>query len=143
MKRSPLRRSAFLRTDAPPGRVKAIKPGPPPVRRTPLKPSALERSGGLAASDAQRAKVRAQACFVCRAATRIDPAHVIPRSLGGCDEPDCVVALCRSCHRAYDRGELDLLVHLEPEQRAELAHAVLHVGLLGALRRITGRRDPA
>jgi hypothetical protein len=62
----------------------------------------------------------------------------MPRSLGGCDEPDCVVPLDRRCHRAYDRGELDLLPYLEPCFRAELAHALLHVGLLRLLRRLTG-----
>jgi hypothetical protein len=67
---------------------------------------------------------------------------VIPRSLGGCDEPDCVVPLCRRHHRAYDHGELDLLPHLEPHWRPELAHAVVHVGVVGALRRITGSRSP-
>ena len=69
---------------------------------------------------------------------RIDPAHLIPRSLGGCGDPLCVVPLCRRCHRAYDRGELDLLPYLEPAWRAQLAHAVGHVGLIGALRRISG-----
>ena len=49
-------------------------------------------------------------------------------------------ALCRTYHRAYDRGELDLLPYLEPAWRAQLAHAVGHVGLIGALRRISGRR---
>jgi hypothetical protein len=39
-------------------------------------------------------------------------------------------------HRAYDRGEIDLLPFLEPGWRAQLAHAVGHVGLIGALRRI-------
>ena len=135
MKRSQPRRTAPLR------RSTRLKSGPPPNRHTPLGRTGLDRSGGLAASPAQRAKVAGRPCLVCRATARIDPAHVIPRSLGGCDEPDCVVALCRSCHRAYDSGELDLLVHLEPEHRVELAHAVLHVGLLGALRRITGRRE--
>jgi hypothetical protein len=48
--------------------------------------------------------------------------------------------LCRPCHRAYDRGELDLLPYLEPAWRAQLAHAVGHVGLIAALRRITGTR---
>jgi hypothetical protein len=71
---------------------------------------------------------------------RIDPAHLIPRSLGGCGEPLCVVPLCRTCHRAYDTGGLDLLAHLEPAWRAQLAHAVGHVGLIGALRRLGGQR---
>ena len=69
----------------------------------------------------------------------MDPAHLIPRSLGGCGDPLCVVPLCRRrCHRAYDSGELDLLPYLEPAWRAQLAHAVGHVGLIGALRRISG-----
>jgi hypothetical protein len=78
---------------------------------------------------------------VCGSTHRIDPAHLIPRSLGGCGEALCVVPLCRTCHRAYDQGRLDLLPHLEPAWRAQLAHAVGHVGLIGALRRIGGERD--
>jgi predicted restriction endonuclease len=70
----------------------------------------------------------------------VDPAHLVPRSLGGCDHADCVVPLCRMHHRMYDRGELDLLPHLEPDQRAELSHALLHVGLLALLRRLTSSR---
>jgi hypothetical protein len=100
----------------------------------------LERSPSLRASDAQRDKVFGQACTVCGITTTIDPAHVIPRSLGGCDHPDCVVALCRLHHRAYDRGQLDLVGYLEPRHRHEAAHAVMHVGLAGALRRISGKR---
>jgi hypothetical protein len=38
--------------------------------------------------------------------------------------------------------ELDLLPHLEPAWRAQLAHAVGHVGLIGALRRIAGAARP-
>jgi predicted restriction endonuclease len=49
------------------------------------------------------------ACVVCGDRGAIDPAHLVPRSLGGCDEAACVVALCRRHHRAYDRGQLDLL----------------------------------
>ena len=76
---------------------------------------------------------------MCGATTgRIDPAHLIPRSLGGCGDPFCVVLLCRHHHRAYDRGELDLLPYYEPLWRAQLAHAVGHVGLIGALRKISG-----
>jgi hypothetical protein len=91
------------------------------------------------ASDAQRAKVAGQPCIVCRERP-VDPAHLVPGSLGGCDEPGCVVPLCRAHHRIYDRGELDLLPHLEPRHRAELAHALTHIGLLVLLRRLTGAR---
>jgi hypothetical protein len=69
-----------------------------------------------------------------------DPAHVVPRSLGGCDDADCVVPLCRRCHRAHDRGELDLLPYLEPGYRVELADALRHVSLLALLRQVTGVR---
>jgi hypothetical protein len=36
---------------------------------------------------------------------------------------------------------LDVVAHLESAHRGEVAHAVLHVGLIGALRRLTGNRD--
>jgi hypothetical protein len=91
------------------------------------------------ASEPQRAKVAGRACIVC-GGRPVDPAHLVPRSLGGCDDPECVVPLDRRCHRAYDRGELDLLPHLERRHRAELAHAVVHIGLLCLLRRLTGAR---
>ncbi|MDQ3646992.1 MAG: hypothetical protein M3433_00110 [Actinomycetota bacterium] len=100
-----------------------------PLRRTSVSP----------ASEAQRAKVAGVACLVC-AQRPVDPAHIVPRSLCGCDEPACVVALCRCCHGAYDRGELGLLPHLEPGCRAELAHAIWHLPLLGVLQRVTGQR---
>jgi len=51
-----------------------------------------------------------------------------------------VAPLCRPCHRAYDTGALDLLPHLEPAWRAELAHALGHLGLIGLLERVTGER---
>jgi len=66
--------------------------------------------------------------------------HVAPRSLGGCDHRDCVVALCWTHHRAYDTGGLELLPHLEPQWRAEVAHAVSHLGLIGAVRRLAPGR---
>lgn len=124
MKRTPLRRRAKLC-----------------ARTQPKRTAALRRAPVLAASDAQRAAVAGRCCIVCGADRRIDPAHLIPRSLGGCGEVLCVIPLCRGCHRAYDRGELDLLPYLEPGWRAQLAHAVGHVGLMSALRRITGRRE--
>ncbi len=123
MKRTPLRRRAKLRA------------------RTQLRRSTQPaRSRSLAATDTQRAAVTGRACIVCHTDRRIDPAHLIPRSLGGCGHALCVVPLCRLHHRAYDRGELDLLPHLEPAWRPQLAHAVGHIGLIGALRRISGTR---
>jgi hypothetical protein len=127
MKRTPLRRRTGLRARSP------LK------RTTPLK-----RSPAMAASEAQRHAVAGRPCIVCGAKSGVDPAHVIPKSLGGCSHDLCCVSLCRGCHRAYDTGRLDLLPYLEPVWRAQLAHAVGHVGLIGALRRISGRgRDPA
>ena len=72
----------------------------------------LQRAPALVATDAQRAAVAGRNCIVCGADRRIDPAHVIPKSMGGCGHALCVTALCRPCHRAYDRGELYLLPHL-------------------------------
>ena len=119
-------------------RHRALRRGRPAVRRTPPKrTTALKRR---AFSAAQRVKVKGRSCLVCHSATRIDPAHLIARAGGGCDDALCVVALCRSCHRRYDSGGLDLVAYREPDHRAEAAHAVAHVGLAGALRRISGRR---
>jgi hypothetical protein len=129
MRRTPIRRGRPLR------------PGRPPARRAPLKrTTALKRTAFAPASVAQRAKVKGRRCLVCASPTRIDPAHLIARSVGGCDDALCVVALCRSCHRRYDSGALDLVAYLEPDHRAEAAHAVAHVGLATALRRISNTR---
>jgi hypothetical protein len=95
----------------------------------------------LAASEAQREKIIGRWCVVCQQTKGITPAHLAPRSLGGCDDPDCVVPLCWMHHRAYDTGRLELLPYLEPRWRAELAHAVTHLGLVGAYRQLT-RRHP-
>ncbi len=96
------------------------------------RPGSTSRKSGISpASPAQRRKVAGQRCLVC-GASPCDPAHVIPRSAGGCNEPDCVVPICRDCHDAQHNGKLDLLSYLEPDHRAEQAHAVLHVGIEGA-----------
>jgi hypothetical protein len=96
-----------------------------------------------AASDAQRAKIIGGACVVCGQTKGITPAHLAARAQGGCDHADCVVPMCWLHHRAYDTGRLDLLARLEPRWRAEIAHAVAHLGLISAYRRLTGGRLPA
>ena len=129
-----MRRSAPLRRGKGLERRTALRRTGPPRRRTPLRRSAVSP-----ASPEQRAKVAGRACLVC-GMRPVDPAHLVPRSLGGCDHPDCVVPLCRVHHRLYDRGRLDLLPYLEPRCRAELAHGLMHLGLLGLLRRVTRSR---
>jgi hypothetical protein len=145
MKRAPLRRRTTLRRSAAPGRRQ------PPRRKTPLRPGpwraptadghAGQRRPPFGASEAQRKKIMGGACVVCLQTKCITPAHLAPRTLGGCDHPDCVVPLCWMHHRAYDTGRLELLPYLEPRWRAEVAHAVMHLGLIGAYRRLDGRRD--
>jgi hypothetical protein len=129
-----MRRSGRLRRRNGLGRRARLERRAPLRRRTPLRRKAVSP-----ASEAQRAKVAGRSCLVC-GKRPVDPAHLVPRSLGGCDEPDCVVPLDRRCHRAYDRGELDLLPYLEPWYRAELAHALTHLSLLSLVRLVTETR---
>ena len=97
---------------------------------------------GFSASPAQRLKCRDAACIVCGAPPPSDPAHVIPRSLGGKDHHNDVVPLCRRDHDRYDQGALDLLPFLEPSYRREQERAVELIGLAAAYRRITNTRNP-
>jgi hypothetical protein len=66
----------------------------------------------------------------------IGRAHLVPRWLGGCDRSECVVPVCRLYRRSYDRGGLELLPYLEPDNHGELAHARLQLGLIALLRRV-------
>lgn len=98
-----------------------------------------------------REKVDAEGnCRVCGSTTRLEAAHVIPRSLTqpGPDQgesPDNIVPLCGGpggCHARYDdERTLDLLPYLTlPEQACAVR---LHPsGLIGALRRVTNERSP-
>lgn len=49
-----------------------------------------------------RAHVRQRdgGCRRCGATTRLEVHHVIPLSRGGTNDPDNLVTLCRTCHRA-------------------------------------------
>lgn len=130
-----------------------LRPDPEKVRafvQRGRESSARSLAGRRAISPAsfdQRRKVRPLACLNCGAErgerVTVDAAHVIPRSLGGCDSADCVVPLCRradgsGCHREYDEGRLELLPLLT---WSEQAHAVSHVGIAAALRQTTKGSD--
>ncbi len=102
----------------------------PPTRRRPRGPSFTP------ASPEQRAKVKTQGCRITSEhGAHVQPAHVTPRSLGGCDHEDCVAGLRADLHRLYDEGvDIGLLAVLTPEEQA---HAVSHLGIVGALKRTT------
>jgi hypothetical protein len=97
------------------------------TRPGPTRPRAVVASPRVAASAEQRQKVGGFGCLVC-GRTPVDPAHLVPRRLGGCDSPDCVVPLCRTHHRLFDTGRLALVPYLCPGLERELRHALTHVG---------------
>lgn len=85
------------------------------------------------ASPDQRAKVAEQArCIACPNVAPfvpIDPAHLAAKGYrGGCDDPDCVVGLCRHCHDLFDnRHGLDLSTIVSgPAFVPELQHMLAH-----------------
>jgi hypothetical protein len=103
-----------------------IKRRSSPARRA-LRRRTETRSRRTKASAAQRRKVAGLGCLVCGRAP-VDPAHLVPQRLGGCDHRDCVIALCRVHHRLFDEARLRLDVYVGAEQAAEMAHALRHVG---------------
>lgn len=132
-RRTPLRRTTVLDRGAPLARG-SRKPTPP-----------LPRSW-----DAALTKVRSEGrCRVCgEHRVRLEAAHTVGREhdrlidpeqpdMGRYVDPADVVPLCVTHHRAFDARELDLLPHLT---LAEQAAAAAHVGLVAALRRLTGVR---
>jgi hypothetical protein len=104
--------------------------------------STLKRSSAPETSPAQRKKVRGRPCAGCGREGHVDPAHVWPRAHGGCLHPDCVIPLCRTCHRAFDQGELDLLSRFADSEgwAVEQARPILKhgVGLVELVRRLSG-----
>lgn len=65
----------------------------------------------------------------------VDPMHVVDRSIGGCDDGACAIPACRPIHLAYDDHQFNVLPYLT---LLEQAHAVGHLGIVGALKRVTG-----
>lgn len=116
------------------------------VTRAPVK---IKRTAISPASPEQRAKKAAGASIVSGAVTGLDPAHICPRDLGGCDDPLCVVPLTREEHEAFDNADprtgrrLDILPYLIAHGCIdELAHALHHYrgDLIALLERVTGEK---
>lgn len=118
---------ALKRTEL--ARRSGLKRGSSRLRKTPLGH----------ASKAQKEKVLREGLRIAPVdywpAEAVDPAHVCPRAIGGCDSEDCVIPLTRNQHRQYDEGKLSILEYLTLDEQA---HAVSHLGILGALKRATG-----
>jgi hypothetical protein len=107
-----------------------------PLPRTPIVPTPF-----VPASTAQRRKVARRSCAVC-GRRPCDPAHLVPQRLGGCANPDCVIALCRTHHRLYDWGRLALAAYLGGRFRLEREHALTHVSPWALCRALAGGSWP-
>lgn len=143
--RRPLERNTHLRAVSE-RRLVAV-PDDKPARN-----STFQRHGGFTpASKEQRAKVRREGCRVSRAheydedvvtlpvvpgIAVVDFSHNVDRALGGCDDPDCGMPLRRDLHQLYGLRQFDVLPYATLEEQA---HAAGHLGLIGALERMTGR----
>lgn len=115
-------------------------------------PKASRRQAISPASPAQREAVNGRACVSCGTTASeyvaVDPAHVFPRGRGGCEDPLCVVPLCRNlfnggCHAAYDEGRLDLLAVFVTgweRWREHFAHALTHSMPVELLERMANAR---
>jgi hypothetical protein len=112
------------------------------IRPGPTRPRAVVATPRVAASPEQRRKVAGSVCLVC-GRSPVDPAHLVPRRLGGCDSPDCVVALCRTHHRLFDTGRLVLAPYLAAELEHELRHGLTHVSCAELEAALTGGGWPA
>lgn len=113
------------------------------LRRTAwLKSGAINPVPRVPASEDQRLKVASIGCVVCGRAPA-DPAHLVPRRLGGCDHRDCVIALCRPHHRLFDTGRLALAPYLGSGLRRERGHALCHAGAAELREALEGGGWPA
>lgn len=76
-----------------------------------------------------------RSCGVPDSIHGLDPAHTIPRSLGGKDNYDSVISLCRACHDEQHRNrDFELLPLMTRDEQVE---AVRAVGLARAYRYLT------
>lgn len=111
-----------------------------------MKHSKLKKGRGFVVSLAQRQKAREEPCvatgMTAEGGYNVDPAHLVSRAQGGCDDPLCVVPLVRPIHRQFDDGEYDLLPRLVKRRVPELQHALGHYNgdVYALLRRLTGER---
>jgi 5-methylcytosine-specific restriction endonuclease McrA len=83
-------------------------------------------------------------CRVCARPCKPDPAHIVARAQARAgvehgEHPHNCVPLCRPCHEAYDRRDLDVLPFLAAEERVK-AVELYRGDVIGMLERVTGVR---
>lgn len=112
------------------------------LRSDPEKVKRFNRPRAISpASPAQREKIKDRICVWC-GDPATDPAHLCPRSRGGCDEAACVVPMCRICHTLFDQGEIDLESVIALRQYSvERSHMALHMSIAEMKRRLNGRHS--
>ena len=116
------------------------------MKNTPLKRSASRprRRAVSPASKEQRLKVATATCAFCGRPGPCDPAHLTSRAQGGCDDPLCVIPLCRLCHTWFDTGQIDMEGVLALEKwRDERGHMAWHAPFAVCQHRLRGRREAA
>jgi hypothetical protein len=128
---------------------RAEAPAPKPRMRIVTRVTEAPRRPISAGSREQVAKRNAGASIVSGQTRGLHAAHICPRALGGCDDPDCTVPLTQAEHRAFDEPDprtgkrLDLLPYLVAHGcHAELSHALWHyrLDLVALLERVTGEK---
>lgn len=87
--------------------------------------------------DKIRDEGKCRSCGVPDTIHGLDPAHCIAKSIGGKNNYDSVIPLCRACHDAQHRHEIDLLPLMTREEQVE---AVRAIGLARAYRYLTNNR---
>lgn len=67
----------------------------------------------------------------CRACGRPNPeaAHLWPRSMGGGQDPDLILPLCRGCHELFDAHRLEVLGLLSLDEQLALVRAAKGIEL--------------
>lgn len=49
-------------------------------------------------------------CQVCGSTDNVEGHHLIDYAFGGAADPDNIITLCRKCHNAVHKGEIDLFL---------------------------------
>ncbi len=49
-------------------------------------------------------------CQICGSQENVEGHHIFEFSIGGAPHKDNIITLCRDCHQAVHRGEIDIMI---------------------------------